>query len=65
MNVLQYRLHELINTLDMEHRVPVAKAYKQCDGSWASFAQELSAQSWEHPELPVQDILDKVSYDLA
>ena len=65
MNVLQFRLHELINNLDMEHRVPVSNAFKQSDGSWASFAAELSAMTWDFPELPVQDILDKVAYDLA
>ena len=65
MNALKFQLHEFVNTLEMEHRVPVAKAFKQSDGSFASFAEELSATSWDYPDLPVQDILDKISYDLA
>jgi hypothetical protein len=65
MNVLKFRLHELMNSLDREHRVPVSVAFKQSDGSFASFAQELSSMSWDFPDLPVQDILDKISYDLV
>lgn len=65
MNALQYRIQELLLTLEREFRMPVAKAFKSSDGSFASFASELSAMVWDHPELPVQDILDKISYDLA
>ena len=65
MNALQFRLHELMNSIDCEHRVPISVAFKQSDGSFSSFAAELSAVSWDYPELPVQHILDKISYDLA
>jgi len=65
MNSLQYRLQNLLLEIDREFRNPVARAFAQSDGSFASFAQELSAAAWDYPELPVQDILDKVAYDLA
>lgn len=65
MNTLKFQLHQFINTLDMEHRIPVAKAFKQSDGSFVSFAEELSSMAWDYPDLPIQSILDKVSYDLA
>lgn len=65
MNVLKFRLHELINNLDMEYRVPVSVAFKQSDGTFLSFAEELSAMTWDYPDLPVQNILDRVGYDLA
>ena len=65
MNVLQFRLHELMPKLDREFRVPVSVAFKMSDGSFSSFAAELTAQTWDYPSLPVQQILDTISYDLA
>jgi hypothetical protein len=51
--------------IEREFRVPVSVAFKQSDGTFLSFQQELSAQVWDHPDLPVQEILDKLAYDLA
>lgn len=65
MTSLQYRLQNLLLNIDREFRNPVAKAFAQSDGSFVSFAEELSSMSWDYPDLPVQDILDKVAYDLA
>ena len=65
MTSLQYRLQTLLLEINREFRNPVARAYAQSDGSFASFAAELSATAWDYPDLPVQDILDKVAYDLA
>lgn len=65
MNSLKFRLHELMPNIEREFRIPVSIAFKQSDGTFTSFQQELSAQSWDYPDLPVQDILDKLAYDLA
>jgi len=65
MNALKFRLHELMPTIEREFRIPVSVAFKQSDGTFLSFQQELSAQSWDYPDLPVQEILDKLAYDLA
>jgi len=51
--------HQVINSLEPEFRIPVVKALQASDGSFLSFQQELSAQTWDFPELPVQDILDR------
>lgn len=65
MNSLKFQLHEIMSSIDREFRIPVSVAFKQSDGTFDSFAQELSAQTWDHPAIPVQEILDKISYNLA
>ena len=65
MNALQYRIQNVLPDIEREFRNPVAKAFKQSDGSYLSFQEELSSMAWDYPELPVQYILDKIAYDLA
>lgn len=63
--MLDFRVRELINSLDPEFRVPVSQALRACDGSLLSFQQELAAQTWDHPSLPVQEIVDRVAFDVV
>ena len=65
MNALDVRICKVINGLDLEFRVPVLNAVRASDGTMLSFQQELSVQAWDMPELPVQDILDLVAFDVA
>lgn len=65
MNALDVRICKVINGLDLEFRVPVLNAVRASDGTMLSFQQELAAQAWDMPELPVQDILDLVAFDVA
>jgi hypothetical protein len=65
MTSLQYRIQNVLLEIDREFRSPVAKAFKQSDGSYLSFQEELSSMAWDYPSLPVQSILDKIAYDLA
>jgi hypothetical protein len=65
MNALDIRINQMINSLEPEFRIPVVNALRSSDGSLLSFQQELSAQVWDTPDLPVQDILDRVAFDVA
>lgn len=65
MNALDIRIKHMINDIDPEFRIPVLNALKYSDGTVVSFSEELVGQVWENPELPVQDILDKLLYDVA
>lgn len=65
MNALDIRINRMINDLEPEFRIPVVNALRTSDGTFLSFQQELAAQVWDTPELPVQDILDKVAFDVA
>lgn len=65
MTALDVRINMIINNLDPEFRIPVINAVRSSDGTLLSFQEELAAQVWDMPELPVQDILDKVAYDVV
>lgn len=65
MTALDFRVKNIVNQLDPEFRVPVVNALQNCDGTLLSFQQELAAQVWDMPGLPVQDIMDQVSYDVV
>jgi len=65
MTALDIRINRMINSLEPEFRIPVVNALRTSDGTFLSFQQELAAQVWDTPELPVQDILDKVAFDVA
>jgi hypothetical protein len=65
MSVLAIRINKIINSLEPECRIPVVQALRTSDGTFLSFQQELAAHSWENPNLPVQDILDSVAFDIA
>ena len=51
---------KVAQTLPREFRSPVVEALNNSDGTLDSFQAELSSQTWDHPDLPVQDILDKL-----
>ena len=65
MSALDGRVSAVINSIDPEHRKAVISALKASDGTVLSFQQELAAQIWDTPELPVQDLLDKIIFDVA
>jgi hypothetical protein len=62
---MKFREHlaQVISQLAPEHRMPVAEALRASDGTAQSFEQELQAATWEHPELPVQDIMQSMVVD--
>ncbi len=65
MTALDIRINKMINSLEPEYRISVINALRLSDGTLLSFQQELAAQVWETPDLPVQDILDRVAFDVA
>lgn len=65
MNALDIRINMMLNSLDPEFRIPVVNALRASDGTLLSFQQELSAQVWDTPELPVQDIMDRIAFDVV
>lgn len=65
MNALEFRVTQLLKSLPLEHRRPVADAALLSDGTVLGFQQELIAQTWEYPMLDVQDLIDQVAYDVA
>ena len=65
MTALDIRINQTINSLEPEFRIPVVNALRTSDGTFLSFQQELAAQVWDTPELPVQEILDRVAFDVA
>jgi len=65
MTALDVRINTMINSLEPEYRISVVNALRLSDGTLLSFQQELAAQVWETPDLPVQDILDRVAFDVA
>lgn len=65
MSVIEFRVRELLTQLDREFRYPVVSAFESCDGTFMSFQEELTSKVWDYPELPVQEILDSLAYDVA
>jgi len=65
MTALDVRINTMINSLEPEYRISVVNALRLSDGTLLSFQQELTAQVWETPDLPVQDILDRVAFDVT
>lgn len=65
MRVIDERVKVVINQIDREFRVPVMEAARLSDGTLLSFQQELSGQAWDYPSIPVEDILNRVSYDVV
>lgn len=55
------QLDRILAKADVEHRVPIHEAWHTCDGTPSNFEQELYAQSWEHPNLPVQEIMQRLT----
>lgn len=53
-------LTQIINDLPCEYRAPVAQAVSFSDGSRDSIRSEIQSLVWEHPDLPVDDILERL-----
>jgi len=64
IHALDIRISSVINTIDCEFRMPVINALKASDGTLLSFQEELTAQTWDNPELPVLEIMDKIAFDV-
>jgi hypothetical protein len=62
---MKFREHlaQIISALDPEHRVPVADALRASNGDPINFQQELQSQIWDHPELPVDHLLQQIMVD--
>lgn len=65
MNTLNARIKVVQDKIAREYRKPVIVAANLSDGTFLSFQQELAAQAWDYPNLPVQRICDMISYDIA
>lgn len=65
MNSLSVRVSTVINKINPEYRIPVVNALHSCDGSFLSFHSELECQKWDYPELPVEEIIEEVCWDVA
>jgi hypothetical protein len=65
MNEMSVRINSIINSLEPEYRIPVLSALSASDGTVISFQQELAAQAWDNPDLPIQQIFDAVCWDVA
>jgi hypothetical protein len=63
MNKFAQQVRQVINSLDAEHRTVVADSLSFSDGTLASFELELTAARWEHPALPVEEIMQQVLVD--
>jgi len=57
------QLARIISGLAPEHRIPVADALRHSNGDLLEFEQELRAAAWDHPELPVDDIMQSMVVD--
>jgi hypothetical protein len=57
------QLAQVINQIEPEHRTVVADSLRFSDGTPESFELELTSAVWDHPDLPVQDILHQLMVD--
>lgn len=53
-------VNKVKNEVYREYRKPITVAFQYSDGTVLGFQQELAAQSWDYPTLPVQDIIDRI-----
>lgn len=65
MTALSVRINTIINNMEPEYRMPVILALNNSDGTVLGFQQELASLSWDFPSLPIQEIFDKVCWDVA
>lgn len=61
MSNFKQSIARVINEVPREFKAPVMQAFDNSDGTYLNFEQELTAQVWDHPELPIQDILDRLT----
>lgn len=57
------QLAQVINQIEPEHRAVVVDSLRFSDGNPENFELELTAAVWDHPDLPVQDILHQLMVD--
>lgn len=62
---MQFRDHlaQIVSQLEPEHRLPVAEALRASGDDVMQFQQELQSQTWEHPDLPVDTIMNQIMVD--
>ena len=62
---MKFREHlaQIISDLSPEHRSVVVDSMRFSDGTPQSFELELTAARWDHPDLPVQDIMNQMVVD--
>lgn len=65
MNALEYRVRAMIRDLAHEHRPAVISAWEHSDGTLLSFIEELESQRWDHPDLPVDSLIEQIAWDVA
>lgn len=65
MNSLSVRIKSVINNIPSEYRVSVLNALQSSDGTYLSFHSELMGQTWDNPELPVEEIMEEICWDVA
>jgi hypothetical protein len=65
MNIIQLRVQRFFDEIPREFRVPVSAAADLSDGTLLDFHQELENQTWEYPDLPVNEIVNIIAYDVV
>jgi hypothetical protein len=65
MNSLSIRINNVINNVEPEFRIPILNALTCSDGTYLSFHSELVSQTWDHPELPIDTIINEICWDVA
>lgn len=61
MPQFRQQLDQVINGLEPEFRIPVITALTACSGSVQDFEQELQAMTWDHPNLPVAELVHRLT----
>jgi hypothetical protein len=65
MNSLTVRVNTVINNFSPEFRIPIINALRTSDGTYLSFHSELLVAAWDYPELPVEEIMEEICWDVA
>lgn len=65
MKNFQQAVINVVNQVYPEFRTPVIRAARESNGDLRLFQEELSSMAWDYPKLPVQDIMDRISYTVA
>lgn len=55
----------MINNFPPEYRIPVINALRSSDGTYLSFYSELIGATWDFPDLPVEEIMEEICWDVA
>jgi hypothetical protein len=65
MNALTVRVNTKINSFPLEYRIPIVNALRCSDGTYLSFHSELLVATWDFPDLPVDQIIEEICWDVA